>query len=173
MGSEMCIRDSLSHVPDAALDAAFDAGRAEFWRGRPKGELYWARRPAATIEALIASEVAALWGFVDAVGALCAAPQHDDDAVWFGSRACRLVRTRGGACERDDHAALRDDASEAALRVTLSRAAPLAAPDGGAIPVVVPAMPCLELRAPTDAERTPDATARTPTAPPALSLIHI
>ena len=92
--------------------------------------------------------------------ARCARRRSDDDAVWFGGRACRLVRARGGACERGDHAAWRG-ARRAALRRRSRRRAPrpTAARPGRR------ARDAAELRAPTDAERAAAAAAAPPTTP--------
>ena len=67
----------------------------------------------------------------------------EDLEIWFSSRPARLVRAPG-TTERFVPDIYVEDASETALKVTVSRGEALTAPDGGA-PVTVPAMPCLEL----------------------------
>ena len=68
-----------------------------------------------------------------------------EDDIWFGSTARWLVPSTG-TCEIFADGLYEHDFSEEALEITVSRAAPLPAPDGGSVPVLVPAMPVVELK---------------------------
>ena len=76
-------------------------------------------------------------------------PADDEDEVWFGSRPARLV-VASGVIEPYSRGKYVEDASHHSLRITRMRAVPIPPPDANQVPLVVPAIPCVELRLSSD-----------------------
>ncbi|KAG8466257.1 hypothetical protein KFE25_002013 [Diacronema lutheri] len=165
---------ALDSTPDSVLDALFEAGTPRYFAGVALPAEYWPNKPARLLAQLVLAELAEVRAAVVLVCAAVRAPggcargadaaagaadtsagvdagaadgahdedAHDEDAVWFGSRPCCLLPTDG---EVVAFSRLDDDLSDAALRITLSRAELVAGADGIA-DISLPATPARELR---------------------------
>ena len=102
--------------------------------------------------ALMVDEALAVRRYARLLAALLEPRQLGEDAVWFGSRAARLVAAPGEtepflSCRYPNERAM-EYSYDGSAAATLARAAPLVAPDGDPRPVVVPCIPSLELVVP-------------------------